>query len=192
MHGTQIYLTGIPPHVKELVDLHELKEEQSKLAGTIYEKVMGGLTKYFEAQQIGGGEMTEAQIKDMMAEACKTNVENLVECFEEKLESLTSTFEQSVGNVGLLMRQISAAPTQENFLLQTNPQGEISRLPNNFQFPKGGIYDCWVQWNVGHSEQGIPALKSLTPRECSFIDDIAKTDSEKQCLRGPRKYQEKR
>jgi hypothetical protein len=41
------HLTGIPPHVKELVDLHELKVEQLQLAATIYEKVMNGLTEYF-------------------------------------------------------------------------------------------------------------------------------------------------
>jgi hypothetical protein len=35
---SNIHLTGIPPHVKELVDLHALKEEQLKLAGTIYDK----------------------------------------------------------------------------------------------------------------------------------------------------------
>jgi hypothetical protein len=34
------HLTGIPAHVKELVDLHELKVEQSQLAQSIYEKVM--------------------------------------------------------------------------------------------------------------------------------------------------------
>jgi hypothetical protein len=73
--------------------------------------VLGGLTEYFEARRIGVGELTEAWVKEMMAEACKTNVESLVEGFEEKLESLASTFEQSVGNVGQSTRQISAAPT---------------------------------------------------------------------------------
>jgi hypothetical protein len=38
------HLTGIPAHGKELVDLHELKGEQSQLAQSIYEKVMNGLT----------------------------------------------------------------------------------------------------------------------------------------------------
>jgi hypothetical protein len=54
------------------------------------------------------------------------------------------------------------------------------------------MYDCWVQWNVGHSERSILALRNLPVREFSLINDIAKTDSEKQCLRGPHKYQEKR
>jgi hypothetical protein len=78
---------------------------------------MGGLTKYFKARQIGGGEMTEAWIKEMMAKACKTNVESLVEPFEEKLESLAFPFGQSVGNVGLVLTRWISAPTQETFVL---------------------------------------------------------------------------
>jgi hypothetical protein len=31
---SNLHLTGIPPHINELVDLHALKVEQSKLAGT--------------------------------------------------------------------------------------------------------------------------------------------------------------
>jgi hypothetical protein len=61
------HLTGIPPHVKELVDLHELKVKQSKLAAIIYGKVMAGMTEYFEARNIGGGDMTEARMKEMIA-----------------------------------------------------------------------------------------------------------------------------
>jgi hypothetical protein len=38
------HLTGIPPHVKGLIDLHALKVELAQLAGTIYEKVMSGMT----------------------------------------------------------------------------------------------------------------------------------------------------
>jgi hypothetical protein len=126
---SNIHLTGIPPHVKQLADLHELKEEQARLSTRIYEKVMGGLTKYFEARRIGGGEMTEAQVKETMAEACKTNVESLVERFEKKLESLASTFEQSVGNVGQSTRPRrigtapNAPPTLDMYVIRTNPRG---------------------------------------------------------------------
>jgi hypothetical protein len=82
--------------------------------------------------------------------------------------------------------------TQETWLLRTNPRGELSRLPTDFQFPKGGMYDCWVQWNVGHIERSIPVLRSLTPREFQFIDAIAKTDAEKRSLRGPCQNKETR
>jgi hypothetical protein len=192
---SNVHLTGIPPHVKGLVNLHELKVEQAELAGVIYEKVMTGMTEYFKARRIGGGNMTEARIKDMIASACQRNVEHLVERFEEKLQTLADTFEEAVSTrpnrplegVNRPRRQV-----QPTFMLRTNPRGEISRLPNDFEFPKGGMYDCWVQWNVGHIDRQIPPLQSLTPKEFQFIDDMAKSESEKRCQRGPTKYKDKR
>jgi hypothetical protein len=194
------HLTGIPPHVKELVDLHSLKVEQSKLAGTIYDKVMEGMTAYFEARRIGGGDMTEARMKEMMASVCQANVEDLALRLEAKLKSLADTFETyGAGNSNRPgdgratgPRMMNAPRAQDTFLIRTNLRGELSRLPNDFQFPKGGMYDCWVQWNVGHIERSIPPLRSLTPREFQFIDDIAKTDSEKRSQRGPSKGKDKR
>jgi hypothetical protein len=37
-------------------------------------------------------------------------------------------------------------------LLHTNTQGQVTRLPNDFQFPNGNAYDCWgMQWNIGNA-----------------------------------------
>jgi hypothetical protein len=90
---SNLHLTGIPPHIKkELVNLHALKVYQSKFPGRIYNKVMGGLTEYFKAQLIKGREMTEAQIKDMIAQACKQNVEHLMQHFEGKNREFGAEF----------------------------------------------------------------------------------------------------
>jgi hypothetical protein len=136
--------------------------------------------------------MTEARMKQMIATACQENVEHLAKRFEEKLQDLADTFEGSIVGNGRPTRQprarVNTPRTQETFLIRTNPRGELSRLPNDFQFPKGGMYDCWVQWNVGHIKHSIPPLSSLTPREFQFVDDMAKTDSEQRCQRGPRKF----
>ncbi len=143
--------------------------------------------------------MTEAWIKDMIASACQQNVEHLVERFEEKLSSLADTFDEAIS--GIPGRPIqeriinnprqSRSARQPTFVLRTNPCGKISWLPNDFEFPKGGMYDCWVQWNVGQIERSIPPLRSLTPREFQFIDDMGKIESEKRCQRGPTKYKDK-
>jgi hypothetical protein len=47
-------VTGVPPHIKELVDLEALRQEHSELTNKVYEKVMNGLREYFEVRQIGG------------------------------------------------------------------------------------------------------------------------------------------
>jgi hypothetical protein len=58
------HLIRIPPNVRELIDLHKLKVEQSQLVELIHKKVMNGLTKYFDVQQMGGGEMRNDQSSD--------------------------------------------------------------------------------------------------------------------------------
>jgi hypothetical protein len=140
-----------------------------------------------------------------IATACQSNVEQLVGRFEEKLQSSAKVFEQSIqGSTGRTTGRTTRATTTTNaanavvattqgetWLIWTNTRGELSRLPDDFQFPKGGMYDCWVQWNVVHVDRSIPPLRTLTPREFQFIDAIAKLDSEKRGQRGPTQYKDK-
>jgi hypothetical protein len=71
-------VTGVPPHFKELVDLEALKKEQLELRDKVSEKVMHGLRQYFEVREIGGGKMTEAQIRVMISEGCRQTAKDLV------------------------------------------------------------------------------------------------------------------
>ena len=48
-------LSGIPPHIKSLVDIGTIKEQQSLIVEKVYNKVMEGLKAYFEERAIGGG-----------------------------------------------------------------------------------------------------------------------------------------
>jgi hypothetical protein len=65
----ELHLTGVPPHVKELVDSDALRRESLQVADKVYEKVITGLKEYLESRGIGGGELTEAQMKDMITSA---------------------------------------------------------------------------------------------------------------------------
>ena len=177
------HLSGVPSHIKELVDLQALRVEQSQLSQVIFEKVMLGLTEYFDTRRIGGGEMTEARIREMIAEASKINVDDLVKRMEEKVDSLKTAFQQFTTDSDAT-RQEDTAGAARTYLLRTNILGQISRLPSDFQFPKGGCYDCWTQWNVGDGERSIPPLRKLGPREFLFIDNLPKTDAEKRSQTG--------
>jgi hypothetical protein len=154
------HLTGVPSHVKELVDLQALKVEQSKLVETIFTKVIGGLADYFDTRQIGSREMAEVCIKELIALACKQNVDKLVKNLETTVNSLITVFKESIFGNGTPVRQDAEdAVHATTYMLQTNSRGEISRLSISFQFPKVGIfYDCWVQWNVVNSVRQIPPL----------------------------------
>ncbi len=57
-------------------------------------------------------------------------------------------------------------------------------LPENFRFPKAGIYDLWLKWNIPDSERKIPPLRELTSADYCFLDHIPKTDAEKRGSKG--------
>jgi hypothetical protein len=47
-------LTGVPPYVKELVDLNALRRESLQLDDKVYKKVMSGVKEY-----LNGGALVE-------------------------------------------------------------------------------------------------------------------------------------
>jgi hypothetical protein len=134
------HLSGVPSHVKELVDLQALRDKQVKLSDTIFTKVMGGLTEYFDTWRIRSGEMTEARIKELISLACKAKMDQLVKRVETTVNSLKTAFEEcSFGN-GPPCRQDGEDNVVRNatYQLRANTLGGISRLPSDFQFPY-----CW-------------------------------------------------
>jgi hypothetical protein len=136
------HLTGMPAHVKELVDLQALRDEQTKLSDTIFTKVMGGLTEYFDTRRIGSGEMTEARIKELISLVRKANMDKLVKCVETTVNSLKTAFEEcSFGN-GPPCRQDDG---EDNVVrnatcqLRANTLGGISRLPSDLVSKRGHL-----------------------------------------------------
>jgi hypothetical protein len=186
-------ITGVPPHIKQLVDLEALKVEHSHLCENVCKQLMMELTKYFEVRHIGGGEITEARVTEMIAEACKQNAADLTSRIEEKVDALTRAFEESSGSGGreeVGQSHAAGRNTRQYFPLRATNDGRISRLPANFQFPKSTAYDLWVQWNVGNTERQIPALRSLEGSDFAFLDGIEKSAGEKRGQ--PGKHRDKR
>jgi hypothetical protein len=46
-------ITGVPPHIKQLVDLEAICDLTASLAESVEKAVMVGITEYFEVQRIG-------------------------------------------------------------------------------------------------------------------------------------------
>ena len=146
---------------------------------------LNGLREYFEARQIGGGQMTEARIKEMITEGCRQSAEDLAKRIEVKLDLLAVSFEESSGSVGRVALQRDGRLQQrETYRLRTNTLGQLTRLPDDFQFPKGNAFDCWNQWTIGNKERQIPPLRLVDVKEYQFLDLKAKSDEEKRGQRG--------
>eukprot|EP00957_Ditylum_brightwellii_P083641 6357797-Ditylum_brightwellii.AAC.1 len=59
--GMDSPITGVPPHIKQLVDIEQIKDHGMKLPEEITQMVMLELKNYIEIKGIGGGDLTEAQ-----------------------------------------------------------------------------------------------------------------------------------
>jgi hypothetical protein len=150
----EIQLTGVPPHVKELVDLDALRRESClTVADKVYEKVIGGLKEYLESRGIGGGELTEARIKDMISSATGEYFERL----EKKLDNMA----RLPGTIKC--NDEDGEQEVKTYELQMNGLGQLTRIPADFEFPTSNTYNCWVQWNVGNKAQSIPPLRLTDP-----------------------------
>jgi hypothetical protein len=73
---------------------------------------------------------------------------------------------------------------RETYRLRTNTLGQLTRLPDDFQFPEGNAFDCWNQWNVGNRERQIPPSRLVDVREYQFLDLKATSYEEKWGQRG--------
>jgi hypothetical protein len=121
----------------------------------------------------------------MIAEGCRQTAEDLANQIEVKLDLLASSFEESIGSSGRVVLQRNGRPQQrETYRIRTNDLGQLTRLPDDFQFPKGNAFDCWNQWNIGNKERQIPPSRLVDVTEYRFLDLKAKSDEKKRGQRG--------
>ena len=148
-------------------------------------KVMDGMKEHFEERQIGGGQLTEARIRDMIANALTEPMKVL----GEQIKAIApGTGGGSATNNEASTTQSTTTTAETNaWPLRRHENGIFSRLPQDFQFPRSGVYDLWLRWNRGDTERGIPPLRILSGADYRFLDAVPKTDAEKRGSRGPKK-----
>lgn len=165
---TTTELTGIPTHVKTLVDIIAIRETQNTIVERVYDKVMMGVRELLDTRQIGGGELTECRLNEMVVNAVAP-----------RFDALNATLNRA------LLRDQHPAPLRAMESLDSVDSrravddvrlngGLFSRLPPDFEFPRGGVYDLWIKWNIRDTVRKIPPLKSLRPNDYKFLDSKAK------------------
>ena len=172
---TNTELTGIPPHLKTLVDIAAIKATQDTIVDRLFERVIMGVKDLLDTRQIGGGELTECRLKDMVEKAV-----------EPQFNELKVTLNKALldrGNNPLPPRTLES---MESFDIR-RPVNEVrmrggmfSRLPANYEFPNAGVYDLWIKWNIRDDVRNIPPLRTLHPRDFKFLDSKPKPDGSKR------------
>ena len=171
-------LSGIPPHIKSLVDIGTIKEQQGLIVEKVYNKVMDGLKQFFEERAIGGGQLTEARIKTMINDCMADQFSDLKNDLAARFTSPPTRQQQTNEPINDELppseqiqdaNERAAAREVAEYPLRVR-NGVLTRVPNDFEFPKGGVYDLWTKWNIGDTQQGIPPLRLLKAPDFSFMD----------------------
>jgi hypothetical protein len=102
------------------------------------------------------------------------------ERLEKKLDDLGSRNDLDTTQVHNAQRHVTEV---ERYELRADGLGQLTRIPEDFEFSTGNTYNCWVQWNVGNRAQSIPPLRLIDPCEFNFLNQKEKTDQEKRGLR---------
>ena len=57
--------------------------------------------------------------------------------------------------------------------------GGIHRLPQDWRFPRCGVFGLWRQWMIGDDVRNVPPLRDLHPREYKHIDVLPLSEEER-------------
>lgn len=184
---TNNVLTGIPPHIKLLVDMASVKAMQERLMEELATRVLTGITSILDDRQLGGGELTEARVTTIVNNALQGRFDNLSQTLTQRLDVIATA-----APALLESQQANRGPTvnAETFELRSHGNGIITRLPGNYEYPSAGVYDCWVKWNISDTERGIPPLRKCQSKDFAFMDSKEKDNDDSRGHTG--KYKDQR
>lgn len=187
---TNIALTGIPPHIKLLVDMASVKAMQERLLEELTTKVLSGITSILDERQLGGGELTEGRVIAIVNNALQGQLpaqfDNLSQTLTQRLDAIATSAPALFES-----QEQSRGPTvnRQTFELRSHGNGILSRLPVDYDYPSAGVYDCWVKWNISDTERGIPPLRLLSAKDFAFINSKDKDNDDSRGHTGKYKAQ---
>ena len=179
--------SGVPPHIKELVEIEDMKKKLATMSEDIERRVVEGVTDYFNRQQIGE-DFTRQELHVMLQEASSNTINSVVKEvmteISEKFDTIIEKFE------GVVPAHLN--PNQNGGPPRPPPRpvnlagGTFTRLPLNWRFPCGTCLDLWMQWCMDDTAGNVPALRKCAAKDFSFLDTAELLENENRGRRGPK------
>ena len=185
---SNLVLTGIPPFIKQIQELHIIREEQKTMVECVVEGVMDKVVKFFETRKIGGGEWTEKRMKELVGGLISTEFSTFETRVRKHVQDLADSFAESTGNTKPVTTDSPGQPTKKRGVSTVGELrcvgGRMTRLPKDFEFPSAGIQDLWMQWNTPNTKRNILAFRTLGPADFAWMDNRDKTLNERRLAKG--------
>jgi hypothetical protein len=159
--------SGIPPHVSVLQELAVIKEKQERLIVEFVEQVTTVLSRY----AADGGRLTEEHLRSVLTEF-QTN-------FLQKLNDNSGSQLESERIVEVNMVEAARSYAVHFY------RGGIHRIPQDWRFPRCGVFDLWRQWWIGDGNRKIPPLRILGPGDFKHLSGLPLGEEEMHGRTGP-------
>lgn len=188
-------ITGVPPHIRQLVELQLVREQTTNVVENVTKSVMDKVSEYFDQQSIGEN-LTVERVKAIVASATSqqinTVVTELTTNLSKQIESLTLALEGTRICNSESQHGLHHSRQQRDLAYLGTSNGRLQRLPNDWRFPEGSPIQLWTQWNVGDNTKQVPPLRSLDAKDFVFLDAIPLSEKEQKELKGRKNNQNKR
>jgi hypothetical protein len=156
--------SGIPPHVSILQQLQSIKESQGRLIGEFVEEVSNVMSRF----NIDGGQLTEEKMRKILNEFQQN--------FQQQFKP-NNVINDDDNNIN---RESEIDFIESGRMYSVHYWGGgIHRLPQDWRFPRVGVFDMWRQWWIGDSERKIPPLRLLHARDFLFLKAVPLDNKEK-------------
>lgn len=158
-----VNVTGIPPHIDLLIQMNAVVDEIHQVIPAIQEvapNVIQGVITVLEERCIEAGTVTRNGLESML-DACleKAGVMRMVELAQHNNMSRAHVDASVTPD-----NEQAAEPQQRQAFLW---KGSFHAVPEDFEFPRGGVLQAWQFWCCGHDENRWPPLRTLVPHDMS-------------------------
>jgi len=163
--------TGVPPYVSMMQELELLQNNQMNLIDNFIARVKQGLEEYG---------MNSEQI----------TVDALRRLLDELRDQISSQLQNfNVGGGGNAL----AGPADQveigtGYILHFY-SGMMKRIPEDWWFPRCGVFDLWWQWWIGDQVCQVPPLRNISVLDVNHLDGIPLTEEEMHGRTGGRREQ---
>jgi hypothetical protein len=150
--------------VSILQQLEPIKEKQGRLIGEFVEEVSNVMGRF----NIDGGQLSEEKLRNILNDF-QLN-------FQQHLNNNSSLRIDDDNNI-ITESEVNAVETGRLYSVHYWGGG-IHRLPQNWRFPRVGVFDMWRQWLIGDSERKILPLRLLSSKDFLHLKMVPLNSSE--------------
>jgi hypothetical protein len=161
--------SGIPPHVSVLQDLAMVKDAQHQLLQD-QQQLVGNFVAQTRTLLADGGRLADREYMRDMLDQFQRDFDTRFNAIMRMIPN--QEVQQPNENAGMRRMEDGTVYTLHYYL------GSYKRVPQNWRFPRVGVFQMWRQWWIGDTVNNVPPLRHLDISDVKHLDDVPLSQEE--------------